>query len=92
VHLGAPGLDILSTIRGDEYGFLSGTSMAAPHVSGAAAAVLSHCALDTSQLKAVLVDSVDAIPSLASLTISGGRLNLLRALEGCSAPPATPGT
>jgi subtilisin family serine protease len=42
VHLGAPGVDILSTIPGNSYSFASGTSMATPHVSGAAALVLSR--------------------------------------------------
>ena len=59
VHLGAPGADILSTLRGGAYGYLSGTSMAAPHVSGAAVLALSHCSLNTSSLKTVLVDVVD---------------------------------
>ena len=90
VHLGAPGSDILSTIRNGAYGFASGTSMATPHVSGAAALTLSHCALDTATLKSALVDTVDQIPSLLTKTISGGRLNVLRALQACSAPPSVP--
>jgi subtilisin family serine protease len=90
VHLGAPGSDILSTIRNGAYGFASGTSMAAPHVSGAAALTLSHCALDTATLKSALVETVDPVPSLSTKTISGGRLNLLTALQACSAPPSVP--
>ena len=90
VHLGAPGMDVLSTMRGNTYGFSSGTSMAAPHVSGAGALALSHCPLNTAELKATLVDSVDVIPSMATTTISGGRLNVRRALESCSAPPSAP--
>ena len=90
VHLGAPGLDILSTMRGNTYGFLSGTSMAAPHVSGAGALALSHCPLTTAELKATLVESVDVIASMAATTISGGRLNVKRAIDSCSAPPAAP--
>jgi hypothetical protein len=37
----APGNDIYSTLPGDSYGWGSGTSMAAPHVSGLAALMLS---------------------------------------------------
>lgn len=90
VHLGAPGVDILSTIRGDAYGSFSGTSMATPHVSGAAALVLSRCLLDTAQLKQTLLESVDLVSSLGSTTITGGRLNVNRALQSCVAPPAIP--
>jgi subtilisin len=37
VKIAAPGVDILSTLNGTDYGVDSGTSMAAPHVTGAAA-------------------------------------------------------
>jgi subtilisin family serine protease len=90
VHLGAPGDNILSTIRGGGFSFKSGTSMAAPHVSGAAALALSHCVLDTAALKSVIVDSVDPIASMANTTISGGRLNARRALHSCSQAATAP--
>ncbi len=90
VHLGAPGASILSTLRGGAYGFQSGTSMATPHVSGAAALTLSHCALNTATLKTALIESVDQIPALLTKTITGGRLNVLRTLQSCSAPPGVP--
>ena len=90
VHLAAPGNDILSTTRNGGYGYMSGTSMATPHVSGAAALVLSHCALDTAQLKNAIVGSVDAVASMAYETISVGRLNVNSALHTCIAPPPAP--
>ena len=90
VHLGAPGVDILSTTIGNTYAFSSGTSMATPHVSGAAALVLSRCALDTASLKDTLLGSVDAVPSLATRTITGGRLNVHSAIYSCLAPPTSP--
>jgi len=91
VHLGAPGVNILSTTIGNTYSFFDGTSMATPHVSGAAALVLSRCALDTAGLKAELLNTVDQVPGLATVTITGGRLNVDTAVRACSEPPAVPG-
>ena len=86
VHLGAPGVDVLSTLPAGTYGYLSGTSMATPHVSGTAALMLSICNLHTSDLKKNLLDNVDSIPSLTGKTITGGRLNVYHALESCNGP------
>ena len=87
VHLFAPGKNVLSTIMGGDYGYESGTSMATPHVSGAAALILDKCALNTSEIKANILNNVDAKSALAPLAITGGRLNLNKALRACAPPP-----
>ncbi len=86
VQLGAPGVAVLSTLPGNSYGYLSGTSMATPHVSGAAALVLSACDVTPQELKAILLDNVDPIPSLTGRTVTGGRLNVNHAIRSCNGP------
>jgi subtilisin family serine protease/uncharacterized membrane protein len=90
VHLGAPGFDVLSTTIGGTYSFFSGTSMATPHVSGAAALVLSRCQLDTAALKDVILSTVEPVAALKTITTSGGRLDVNSAIRSCVAAPAAP--
>jgi hypothetical protein len=80
VDLGAPGVDILSCEPGNTYGLLSGTSMAAPHVSGACALLLSvNPGLEYKQVKDILIQTVDT--TLPGRCVSNGRMNLHRALS-----------
>jgi len=82
VDLGAPGESIYSTWVGGGFQFQSGTSMASPHVAGAAA--LAESALPGSSpaaIKALLLDTVDPNASLAGRTTSGGRLNVNAAVR-----------
>jgi len=82
VHLGAPGQHVYSTVPGT-YGTLSGTSMAAPHVTGAAALLAAHDpSLSWSELRNLLMATGDPLPVLDQ-TVSGRRLNVHRALT-CS--------
>jgi subtilisin len=64
VDITAPGVGIRSTVKGSKYATWCGTSMAAPHVSGAAALVLNKWpALTPSQVKTTLRDNASALPN-----------------------------
>ena len=81
VHIAAPGVDIISTILNGGYEKMSGTSMAAPHVSGAAALLLAaEPTLTFSDVKQRIIETSDYIPSLESKTLNAGRLNLANML------------
>ena len=76
VDLFAPGDWIVSTYNNGGYVFLSGTSMAAPHVAGAAALALeANPGLDVAQLKAALMNTAEPKPELSGLSVTGARLN-----------------
>ncbi len=86
VDLAAPGDSIYSTLRAGAYGYVSGSSMAAAQVSGAAALLLAHQNLTTLEVKAALLQGADPLPSLAGVVRSGGRLDVCRSLGACAAP------
>jgi hypothetical protein len=92
VDLGAPGEPIWSTILGNTYGFNSGTSEAAAHVTGVAALALGMCpGLTSSRLRSLIIDNHDDDAYLDGLCASGGRLNaykVLNALGGETTPSA----
>ena len=91
VDLAAPGVNVLSTMptykvflnayTTETYGILSGTSMATPHVAGAAALLWARAPqLRYDEVRARLLAGTDPVEALAG--VSGGRLNVATALSG----------
>ena len=81
VHVAAPGREITSTWLNDEYREASGTSMAAPQVSGIAALILaSEPKLSMSKVRDRLMKSVDPIDTLLGKIVVGGRLNAAKSV------------
>ena len=88
VDIAAPGVGILSTLPGNTYGTLSGTSMATPHVSGALSLIWDQNPTFTyQQVIAKLYSSVDKIAGLNGKVATGGRLNIGNALNGSTTNP-----
>jgi subtilisin family serine protease len=77
VDIGAPGSGIWSTTAYNTYSSYSGTSMATPHVTGAAALYAStHSGATAAQIKNAILSSAVPTASLSGKTVTGGRLNV----------------
>ncbi len=93
IDLGSPGTNITSTLPGNTYGTMTGTSMATPHIAGAIALMYSvPCSeLITNyktdpagvalMVKDSLLNATDPIAALNGITVTGGRLNLYKAVK-----------
>ena len=76
VDLAAPGNYILSTIMGNDYTYMSGTSMAAPMVTGTAAMLYSYDAsLSIMDVKKRILQSARPLESLSGKVTAGGMLD-----------------
>lgn len=82
VDIAAPGSYILSTASDNSYSYMTGTSMSAPFVSGAAALVCSHYNdITLADVKEILLTSATKLESLDGIVETGGMLNLGSALN-----------
>jgi len=105
ISMGAPGSGILSTTprgyadqntgitgaNGSTYSIFGGTSMATPHVTGAAALVVAaRPGISMRELRGVLAYSGDLVPSLSNKTTTGRRLNVFKAIQSALENDTTP--
>lgn len=91
VDLAAPGSLIQSTFPGGTYGILSGTSMAAPQVTGVVALLAAaKPGITVAEVRTAILGSATPVASLAGKTVAGGRLNAGASLESLGIAPVPP--
>lgn len=96
IDIGAPGVGIYSTIAPSGYGTGNGTSFAAPILTGEVALLISYACPDFLELynnnpdtaalllKQYILEGVDPNAELAGKTVTGGRVNLFKAIQQMS--------
>lgn len=88
VHIASPGVYIYSTLPGNTFGSMSGTSMAAPFVSGVAALALRESPnMNGYQLKSLLVSTANPIGTLTNKIKSGARIDMYSLISQIKANP-----
>lgn len=86
VDLAAPGADILSTVAGSRYGYLSGSSMAAPMVTAVAAMTYSYDkTASVDEVKDILLSSVKKLDGLKGKVASQGMVDAYNAVTKAGA-------
>lgn len=81
VDIAAPGTYIYSTLPDNKYGYMTGTSMAAPMVTGAAAMLYAcYDGISSLQVREILLSTARPIESIANKTATGGVLDIYGAL------------
>ncbi len=82
VDVAAPGTDILSTVAGSRYGYLSGSSMAAPMVTGVAALTYSYDkSASLSEVKDIVLSSVKKLDTLKGKVATQGMVDAYNAVS-----------
>lgn len=82
VDIAAPGTYIVSSVTNQRYGFMTGTSMSAPMVTGVAAMVYSYRTdMSLADVKTAIVNSAYKLEGLDGKIISGGRLDAYAAMN-----------
>lgn len=88
VDIAAPGTNIFSTVENGQYAYLSGTSMAAPHVTGVAALIMAQNPEWTfDQVRARLLETARPLIGLDGRVASAG---IVSAAAAINAPSVTP--